>query len=177
MHACACVGMVENDQKHSKISKKVPLKCLKVTATKLALSLWQNFFIFSWFFLVFLRKPLVCLSCAWWKRNFFHNFQLFFVGFDHANACASMRSLVKIHNSWGLNLSFNWSSVLRFTKLCFQSSLVVKFSLEKCWPNSLYVTGEWVDVNGTTSVSKSVPCLVLDKVRLVHFCIQIRTIM
>ena len=38
------------------------------------------------------------LSCAWWKRYFFHHFPMFVIFFDHANACASARSLVEIHN-------------------------------------------------------------------------------
>ena len=59
-----------------------------------------------------LKAPLLipCIVYVWSRydvgnieqRNFFHNFQMFFIVFDHANACASMRSLVKIHNSWCL---------------------------------------------------------------------------
>ena len=33
------------------------------------------------------------------KKYFFDNFQAFFVAFNHANACASMRLLVDIHNT------------------------------------------------------------------------------
>ena len=33
-----------------------------------------------------------------WKRYFFHDFWMFSIVFDHANAWASMRLLVKIHN-------------------------------------------------------------------------------
>ena len=68
MHACACVRMVENGQKHQT------------------------------FFFVFLCKPLMCLSCTWWKRYFFDHFPMFFIVFNHANACASMHLLVEIHN-------------------------------------------------------------------------------
>ena len=38
--------------------------------------------------------------------------------------------------------------------------------LTQTFLSSIYVMGEWVEVNGTTRVPKSVPCLVLDKVRL-----------
>ena len=64
MHACACVRMVKNDQKHSKRSKT--------------------------FFIGFLCKPYMSLLCAWWKRYFFTHFQVFW-SFStmqtHAQAC------------------------------------------------------------------------------------------
>ena len=47
---------------------------------------------------VFLHAPYMSLPCTWMKRYFFHHFQMFLYVFDHANACASMRSLVKTHN-------------------------------------------------------------------------------
>ena len=40
----------------------------------------------------------VRVSCVLWKKYFFDNFQTFFAVFNHANAYASMRSLVEIHN-------------------------------------------------------------------------------
>ena len=57
-----------------------------------------------------------CVSLTWvsraydeqWKKYFFGNFQAFFIVFDHVNACASMRLLVKIHNS------SVWKWLLRF---------------------------------------------------------------
>ena len=42
------------------------------------------------------------LLYAWWKRYYFHDFQMFFIIFGHANACASMHLLVEIHNKWDL---------------------------------------------------------------------------
>ena len=51
------------------------------------------------FFFVFLHASHMSFSCAWWKRYFFNHFTMFFIVFDHANACASIRSLVEIHNS------------------------------------------------------------------------------
>ena len=50
------------------------------------------------FHVMFLREPYVRVSCVPWKKYFFDNFQAFFVVFNHANACASMHSLVEIHN-------------------------------------------------------------------------------
>ena len=38
------------------------------------------------------------LSYAWWKKYVINNFRAFFIIFNHANACASMCLLVKIHN-------------------------------------------------------------------------------
>ena len=40
----------------------------------------------------FLHEPYMSISYAWWKRYFFW---MFFILFDHANACASMQ---EIHN-------------------------------------------------------------------------------
>ena len=58
--------MVDNDEKHSKIMKKVPFpSCVQEAHVRL------------------MKKIL----------------QMFFIVFDHANACASMHSLVEIHNT------------------------------------------------------------------------------
>ena len=56
-----------------------------------------------------LKAPLLipCIVYVWSRydvsnieqRNLFHNFQMFFIVFDHANEGASMRLLVKIHNN------------------------------------------------------------------------------
>ena len=45
---------------------------------------------------MFLRESLVRTM----KKVLFDNFQAYFIVFDHVNACASMRSLVEIHNTW-----------------------------------------------------------------------------
>ena len=62
-HACACVRMVENDKKHSKMMKKV-------------------------LFLLFAREALVRRMKKNEEKS--HNFWMFFIVFNHANACASM---------------------------------------------------------------------------------------
>ena len=49
------------------------------------------------------------LLCAWRKRYFFIIFKILII-FDHANACASMHLLVKIHNKY-LNLFFSHSYI------------------------------------------------------------------
>ena len=49
--------------------------------------------------LVYLHAPYMSLSYAWWKRYFFHHFQMFSIDFNHANACTSMCLLVEIHNT------------------------------------------------------------------------------
>ena len=41
----------------------------------------------------------VSLSCAWWKRCFFIHFWMFLTMRVHVQACASMPSLVEIHNT------------------------------------------------------------------------------
>ena len=71
--------MVENDQKHLKISKK------------------STFFNFSSWALC---EPIVHMM----KKVLFTHFQVFLIDFDHANAYASMPSLVKIHNKYFLNV-------------------------------------------------------------------------
>ena len=58
---------------------------------------WPTNFFFL-FFLVFICEPYVSLLCAWWKWYFFTHFGEFPIVFDHANVCASLRSLIKIHN-------------------------------------------------------------------------------
>ena len=95
-HACACICMVENNQKHSKIRRLGVNQLLGVTPNP-----WP-----TTFFFVFLREPLLSLSCAWWKRYFFTHFRVFLIVFDHADACASMRSLVEIHNRHYQSLVF-----------------------------------------------------------------------
>ena len=52
---------------------------------------------------IFLRKSYMSLSYTWCKKYVFDDFRAFFVLFDHANAGASMHSLVKIHNIYQLN--------------------------------------------------------------------------
>ena len=86
-----CISTSENKQKHSKMSKKVPFSSCAREALddnkspnkqpafgshshSLTNKLFSSFFIKS-------------LSCAWWKRYFFTHFQVFFIVFDHANAC------------------------------------------------------------------------------------------
>ena len=47
---------------------------------------------------IFLCKPYISLLYARWKKYVFDNFRAFFIIFNHANTCASVRLLVKIHN-------------------------------------------------------------------------------
>ena len=70
--------------------------------------------LFSSFFFIFLPKPFVSLSCPWWKKYFFTHFLMFLIIFDNANACASMRSLVKIHNRCHLTIL---SKINKFVRL------------------------------------------------------------
>ena len=53
-HACACVCMAENNEKHLKIIQKV-------------------------LFSICVREPYVSLSFIWWKKYFFDSFQVFFI--------------------------------------------------------------------------------------------------
>ena len=53
-----------------------------------------------------LHEPLVRMM----KKELFHDFQTFFIVFDHASACARMRLLVEIHNTYFTSFaSFNIS--------------------------------------------------------------------
>ena len=60
------------------------------------------------FFFLFLHEPYVSLLYAWSKMYFFHHF-MFLIVFNHANAWASMSSLVEIHNK-GFFLILNCES-------------------------------------------------------------------
>ena len=72
-HACACVRMVENDQKHKKIMKKVPFcSCTPEAHERLTKKNKEKIIMYA---------NLV-------------NFGVFLIVFDHVNACASMHSLV-----------------------------------------------------------------------------------
>ena len=124
------LGMVENDQKHLEMMKKVlfpscvreahvrRMKKNKETnfqrtfcvmhmsihvekKSKWATSFWGSLPIADQqtIFFIFLHVSYTSLSCTRWKKYFFHHFQIFYIVFDHANACASMRSLVEIHNT------------------------------------------------------------------------------
>ena len=57
-----------------------------------------NFF-YSSFFFIFLRSLLWASRAHDEKKYLFSHFWMFLIIFDHANACASMRSLVEIHNN------------------------------------------------------------------------------
>ena len=66
MHACACVRMVENDQKHSKMSKKSIFFIISTRSSRKARQEKQKK-------IVFLREPLVCiffiiLACVRWLK-------------------------------------------------------------------------------------------------------------
>ena len=59
---------------------------------KVSTSFWESLPITDQqtFFFIFLCKPLVCLSCAWWKRYYlliFKCFWLFLTMRTHAQAC------------------------------------------------------------------------------------------
>ena len=70
-HACVCICMVKNEEKHKKIMKKEPFpSCI-------------------------LKAHVGRMK----KKVLFHDFLMFFIVFDHANECASMRSLVELHNT------------------------------------------------------------------------------
>ena len=87
-HAWACVRMVENNKKHSKMMKKVPFSSCVWVST----SFWESLPMTDQqtFFFVFLREPYVSFSCAWYKGAFFIIF-LCFWSFStmrrHAQAC------------------------------------------------------------------------------------------
>ena len=94
--ANSCVCMVENDQKHLKMSKKSTFFIMHMRGTweayeakrrqkvcwsaigsdsqklvdTLKLVAHLEFCCFLYFF-IFLREPYVSLSCAWWKRYFY----------------------------------------------------------------------------------------------------------
>ena len=59
----------------------------------------------------------VSLSYAWWKKYFFTHFTMILIVFDHANACASMRSLVEIHNTYFFGVKLMFVGVVKFGQI------------------------------------------------------------
>ena len=95
MHPCACVRMVENDRKYSKIMKKLlsfsesypcypcRKKVQKQQNSKWATSFWESLSIADQqtFFFIFFHASVMSLSCTWWKRYFLLHFRMFFYRF------------------------------------------------------------------------------------------------
>ena len=71
-----------------------------------------------------MHEPLVCKM----KNYLFDNLRAFFIAFDHANTRASMRSLVKIHNSPFYHLSY--PTLLKLL-ICFVFVVVVVEAVER----------------------------------------------
>ena len=94
--SCAWEVHVEKRTKNNKFPNEQPAFGCQPAIESHSQSLTNK--LFSSVFFVFLREPLMSLSCAWWKRYCFTHFRVFSINFDHANACASMCSLVEIHN-------------------------------------------------------------------------------
>ena len=80
-------------------------RCCSVRGSNTRLSLvgptihWNVPLHWKTFFFNFVHAPYMSLSYACKKRSFFHDFQMFFIVFDHANTCANLRSPVEVHNS------------------------------------------------------------------------------
>ena len=74
--------------------QQLKLFCLALVAGQEKVCLISLHF-FLCFSSCFSHEPLVRMM----EKVLFHHFTMFFIVFDHANACASMHSLVKIHNS------------------------------------------------------------------------------
>ena len=117
------VFMVENDRKHLKMSKKYLFHhaherlMMKKNEEKVCWSAIGSdskslvgtqtlvaHLEFCCFLFFFLHAPLMCTMI---------HFQMFLIVFDHANVCASMCSLVEIHNS---------TLIFAFSALWFQCS-------------------------------------------------------
>ena len=96
--ANACLHMHSHGRKRQKTFKNDE-KSIFYERHKRGLRRKTKKSLFASVFFVFLCESLVSLSCAWWKRYFFIHFQVFSIVFDHVNACASMHSLVEIHNT------------------------------------------------------------------------------
>ena len=85
---------------------------------------------------MFLREPYVSLVRTM-KKYFFDNFQGIFIVFDHMNACASMHSLVEIHNmhcfencflSW-VRCGYRYELWIKRAKLAFYQSAEYYFTI------------------------------------------------
>ena len=121
--------MVKNDEKHSKMMKKVPLlscaweahvRHMKKNEEKsLLVSNWE----FTW------------ASQTHNQKDTFSWFLIFSIVFDHANTCSSMHLLVKIHNT--PQIEKLWKC-LTFTKSC--SLIIIFFYYSRsCEQNRFYM--------------------------------------
>ena len=108
----------------------------------------------------FVGQPMGVTPKSWWKPKdwlLIWNFVLFLIVFDHANACASMCSLVEIHNNWykisqhittlfiAKHIGFcAWAKhvMLKSWSLCERSTLWVY--CYGFWTHSLYFTVEGI---------------------------------
>ena len=81
-------------------------------------------------FLSYTQETHVRLTQEHWKNNFFNNFWVFFIVFNHVNACASMGLLVKIHNTQ-LLVEILFQSFTRFKLSWLKLQLLIlSFSLK-----------------------------------------------
>ena len=172
MNACICVCMVEKNEKHSKIMKKVPFKMKKkvcwpafgsdfqnlVDTEKLVAHLKCCCFLFF-----FLHAPLICMTqnvlwkfSSWplyeplmymMKKLLFYDFWMFSFVFDHANVWASMLSLVKIHNTLMQNPFVITKGSVPEWRFCGRDNLLIlQFKM---------LLGEQREVFGTRIMSKT----------------------
>ena len=56
------------------------------------------------FFFIFLHEPYMSLSCAWWKKVLIHDFLMFFIVFDHANAWVLWSKYTTQNTWWNLEI-------------------------------------------------------------------------
>ena len=87
-----------------------------------------------------LHEPLVRMR----KKVLFHDFLMFFIVFNHANACASMHLLVEIHKSIfihcslkHLNTNLTWCKWLS----CLSASWIPSIWLSSAWKRSCSAEG------------------------------------
>ena len=97
MHACACICMVKNNEKHQKS--------------------WKSTFFIMHMIGSWRKKRKKWLPKAGW--HFFHDYQMFFTVFDHANATLLERVNIKKWKSTFFNMRTTGSWRKKRKKVCW----------------------------------------------------------
>ena len=161
-HACACIGMVDNNnKKRSKIIKNILFSsciwgalivtrgpCAKLVEITLNLSGVTSFWVSTsiWESLLNAKKlhfsSYFYVGLTWASRTHEEILEPFFIIFDHANTCASIPSLVEIHNARPICKRFQDSGTGLY------SSKNVKIVIKQAWslPMHLYYYGALLKV-------------------------------
>ena len=128
-HACACVHMVESNEKCLKIIKKLKsvffIMISRGSRSKMTKFTWNCWGATSFWVSTSIWEPLLnakkCIHVLAWalRESLVRTMKKYFlIIFNHVNACVSMRLLVEIHNS-GEWCDQNVNRVSKNDNICF----------------------------------------------------------